>query len=238
MRVLVPLCWTLWGALLVVLLYGLVQVSTERTSSPEAGRALGVYTVVFLLVLLAGVGALLVLAMRKRSLGGLIVIAVVLAWPLVGMVAHPAIMAYKKHRWAAEEAAVGDFRDPALRAMADALRANDAAALRELLKGQAPPPGKDRAGNDLLAYAVFLVRDRKGRADMLRALLDAGGEPRKSRMAEGQDLVNFILLGATAEMAEPLRLLLEHGADVNAVDPQTGHTPIRNIHKEPALTRI
>ena len=43
-RVLVPLCWTLWSALLLVALYGLFKVSTERTSSPEAGRGLGIWS--------------------------------------------------------------------------------------------------------------------------------------------------------------------------------------------------
>src|SRR5690242_16891454 len=44
-RILVPVNWTLWAILLALLLYGLVRVSTERTTSPEAGRGLGIFAV-------------------------------------------------------------------------------------------------------------------------------------------------------------------------------------------------
>jgi hypothetical protein len=80
---LVKVDWALWGILLAVLLYGLVKVSTERTSSPEAGRGLGLFTVLFLLALLAGAAALLNVAARRQSATGLIALTVILAWPVV-----------------------------------------------------------------------------------------------------------------------------------------------------------
>lgn len=236
-RVLVPLCWTLWGVLMVVLLYGLFKVSTERTSSPEAGPGLGIFAVLFLMVLLAGGGLFLAYAARRQWTGALVTMAVVLLWPLVSMVAHPAIIAYKAHRFASAEAAVGDFRDPVLKAMADAMRRNDGVALRQLLKGQPPPTGKDRAGNDLLVYALVLVRDKGGTADPVRALLDAGADPRRSRTPEGGDVVHFMIHGRSPEAVETMRLLLGHGADPNAIDPQSGKTPIAAVYEQPDLVR-
>jgi len=58
-RILIPLCWTLWGILLVVALYGLLRVSTEQASSPEARRGLGIFAVLFLMALLAVAAVLL-----------------------------------------------------------------------------------------------------------------------------------------------------------------------------------
>ena len=66
-RVLVPLCWTLWSALLLVALYGLFKVSTERTSGPEAGRGLGIWAVLFVMLLLAGIAVGLNAAARRQS---------------------------------------------------------------------------------------------------------------------------------------------------------------------------
>jgi uncharacterized protein len=236
-RVLVPLCWTLWSALVVVALYGLFKVSTERTSSPEAGRALGIWAVLFVMLLLAGVAVGLNAAARRQSVTWLVVIAVVLVWPLVSMIAHPAMVAYKERRFARAEASVGDFRDPALKPMAEAVRTGDAAALRQLLKGQPPPLGKDRAGHDLLAYALVLVRDRQGSAEPVRALLEAGADPRASRGPKGEDLVNFMVYGGSPAAAEAMRLILQHGADPNAVDPASGKTPINSTYGKPQMVR-
>ena len=41
-RTLATLCWTLWGILLAGVLYASLRLATERTTSPEAGRGLGV----------------------------------------------------------------------------------------------------------------------------------------------------------------------------------------------------
>ncbi|MGH7712616.1 MAG: hypothetical protein ACREOG_15095 [Gemmatimonadaceae bacterium] len=169
-RILIPVCWTLWGILLLVALYAVFMVSTERTSSPEAGRGLGIFAVLFLMALLALAGWLLAVAARKQSSAGLITMALVLLYPLVALVAHPAIQAYKRRSFEKAEARVGDFSDPTLKSMAQAIKSNDTLTLRSLLKGQAPPEGKDRAGNDLLAYALVVVRDKQGSAEPVRVL--------------------------------------------------------------------
>lgn len=237
-RILVPINWTLWGILLVVMLYWLVRVSTERTSSPEAGPGLGIFAMVFVLAMLAGVGVLLNVAARKQSVGGLIALTVVLAWPLVFFIADPAMKAYKSRQYADAEASVGDFKDATLASMARAIAANDTATLTQLLGGKRPPEGKDRAGNDLLAYALILVRDRQGGSGPVRVLLDAGADPRLTRMPNGESAVSYLLYGHTPAAREAVGALLEHGADPNHVDPRSGNTPLGEINNDPELVRV
>ena len=237
-RFLIPLGWTLWSILLLILLYGLVQVSTERTSSPEAGRGLGVYMVLFLMALLAGAGWLLSVAARKQSPTGLILMTLLLLYPLVMLVAIPTVRWYKDRRFANEEARVGDFLHPTLKPIARAIRENDTATLARLLSAKPALDGADRAGNDLLAYALVVVRDRKGSAEPVRMLLEAGADPRASRVGGGDDVVNFMVNGGTPAAHEAMRLLLEHGADPNAPSGEGGRTPIARVYKEPEIVRL
>jgi hypothetical protein len=217
-RILVPVNWTLWGILLAVLLYGLVQVSTERTSSPEAGRGLGIFAVVFLLVLLAGVGFLLNVAARKQSTKGLITLTVILAWPLLSIVADPAIKAYKGRKFADDEARVGDFKDATLASMARAIAANDSATLVQLLGGKRPPEGTDRAGNDLLAYAIVVARDKRVGSGPVRALLAAGADPNVVDPRSGNTP-----LGEISDDVEMVRAFVDNGADIDRI--QSDGTP-------------
>ena len=237
-RVLVPLDWTLWSILLVVLLYWLVRVSTERTSSPEAGPGLGIFAVVSVLVVLAVVGVLLNSAARKQSAVGLITLTVVLAWPCVFLVADPLIRASRNRRFANADASVGDFNDTTLASMAQAIARNDSAALAQQLAARRPPDGSDRAGNDLLAYALVMVREKGGRASTVRALLDAGADPRTTRMAGRDDVVHYTIFGHSEEAHDALRALLEHGADPNVVHSASGDTPLGAVNKDPEIVRI
>ena len=141
--------WSLWGILLLGVLYMAVRMATERTSSPEAGPGLGLFLILLLLGVLAGLAALLVWAGRKQSHAGLIVLMIVLVYPLVMLIARPIIIGYKQHQWDKEAARNGDFPDSTLAAMATAIRSDDVAALTKLLGGKAPPAGKDRAGSDV-----------------------------------------------------------------------------------------
>jgi len=214
-----------------------VRVSTERTSSPEAGRGLGVFAVLFLLVLLVGAGLLLNVAARRESTKGLITMTVILAWPLVSIVADPAIKAYKGRRFADDEARVGDFKDATLASMARAIAANDSATLVQLLGGKRPPDGKDRAGNDLLAYAIVVVREKEGGSGPVRALLAAGADPRTTKMGTGESPLSYLIYGRTPAAHDAMRALLEHGADPNAVDPRSGNTPLGEISDDAEMVR-
>jgi ankyrin repeat protein len=163
---------------------------------------------------------------------------VILAWPLAVLVAGPLVRGFRDRSSANAEARIGDFRDPTLASMAEAIRTDNTTILTRLLNGQPPPDGKDRAGNDLLAYALLHLRDRRGRVGPVRVLLDAGADPRRSRLGTGEDVLNFMVLGITPEGREAVRLLLEHGADPNIVDPTSGDTPLRSVSGDPAVVRM
>ena len=236
-RFLVPLSWSLWGVLLCAALFGMATMMTETDTSPEVSAGLGVYVVMFMLVLLLVLALLLKVATRRQSTIGLVSMTLVLLWPLVVLVGRPLVLAYDDWVLEKEEARVGDFQDPRLRAMAQAISGNDIPTLRRLLQGEPPPSGKDVAGNDLLAYALVLVRDKHGKAAPVRMLLEAGAHPRASRMATGTDVLNFMVLGSSPAAHETVRLLLAHDADPNAVDPLTGKTPIATMHSQPEILR-
>jgi len=146
-------------------------------------------------------------------------------------------MAYQRWSFERELARVGQFKDPVLRSLAEAIRADDGAALTRLLDGKPPPPGRDRAGHDLLAYAFVVLRENKGTRDCVRALLEAGCDLDSTRMPDGRAPIHFMLTDITPRGREAVLFLLEHGADPNAVDPITGNTPIRSAGDSPELVR-
>ena len=97
MGVLIKVDWALWGALAIVAAYALLRMATER-SGPE-GRGLGSLAVVMILVLLGGAALGVRAAARRQSLVGLILMAVILVWPLVALVADSAIKARRAARY-------------------------------------------------------------------------------------------------------------------------------------------
>lgn len=233
--ILIKVDWSLWGALVILAIYAMIRMATER-SGPE-GRGLGGLAAVLLLVLLAGTAAAIGAAARKQSQIGLITMAVIMAWPLVFLIADPMIKARKARGYAVAETRVGDFKDAAVASVARAIAQNDTAALTRLLNGQRPPAGKDRAGNDLLAYSLVLVRDRAGSASPVRVLLDAGADPRQTRMGSGEDVVSYVVFGRSPDAHQAMRLLLGHGADPNVADPQSGNTPLGTVNGDPEMVR-
>lgn len=71
--------WTLWGALLVAMLYALITLFVGRSQRLRSGRALGLLMLGVGLLFLAASGTLLYWLAQKESLNGLTVIAVLLA---------------------------------------------------------------------------------------------------------------------------------------------------------------
>ena len=204
-RILVPVNWTLWSIMLVVLLYGLVRVSTERTSSPEAGRGLGIFAVVFLLLLLAGAAVFLNMAARKQSTSGLITMTVILAWPIASIVVPPAIKAYKNRRFAAE---ANTGRNAAPVSVADAISANDTAALTRLLDAGADVNAVDRrSGNTPLG-------DAYGNPAIVRLLVEHGADMDRIQSDGTPAVVRFI----GTRQWESARYLIEKGARLDIVN--------------------
>lgn len=237
-RFVAALPWTLWCFLVAGLLYGLVRAFTDRTVSPEAGRGLGTMVIIALLVVAVIMGVLLHLAVKRQSTAGVVLITVILAWPVFVLVARPAVLAFKARGASNEAARIGDFADARLASMAGAIAASDTAALRQMLGNQTPPGGVDRAGNDLLAYALIEFRDRRGSAAPIRMLLDAGARPGETTLGSGQDVLNFMALGLTDDGVEVMRLLLEHGADPNIRDPISERTPLATVSQRPEVVRM
>lgn len=231
-RVLVPLAWTLLSITFAALLFGLYRAATDRTPTPEAGRGLGVIVVGILIAVVAVLGVLLYVAVRKQSRVGLITLVIVLGWPVFVLIATPIWRAWQAYRvdkaYTNEQARIGDFADPALAAMAAAIVAGDTDRLASLLGGKPPPPGVDRAGNDLLAFALVHARDRNGSSGPVRVLLEAGADLRQTRVAPpGQDPLHYVLGGFTTDTRkEIVKLLIDHGADVNARDIASRNTPL------------
>jgi hypothetical protein len=108
----VAIGWTLWGIILLALLYGLVMALTERHTSPEAGQGLGALVVLVLLALHAGVGLLFAWLVKRQSSVGLIVLAILLGYPLAIAIARPLVMNYRSRQWAKEDARNAAERKP------------------------------------------------------------------------------------------------------------------------------
>jgi hypothetical protein len=109
MTYLIILNWTLWSALLIALIYALVLILTERSRTPEAGPALGVFLIALGLLFSATTGGLLHRFAQKQSFPGLIIMTLVLAWPLVPLIARPIGVAIKEWKYAHSKSARGNL---------------------------------------------------------------------------------------------------------------------------------
>lgn len=237
-RILVPLDWALWTTMAIASIVMLALALTERTRTPEVGIGLGVVVAVLIALLVVAAGMVLVVATRRQSVTGLVMLAILEVWPGALLITRPAVLGYRSWSRSHRDAQVGDFEDPILAAMAGAIEANDTTALARLLGGRPPSTETDRAGNDILAYALIALRDGEGSAAAVRILLEAGADPRKTQVGSGEDVIGFLARRHSHEMHDVIRLLLNYGADPNVVDPVTGNTPLGDVGHDPELVRL
>lgn len=239
-RVPVVVGWSLWTLLLVGLLFVGLRVLTERTSSPEAGRGLGLALVILLVAGLLALGGGFYWALRAHSLVAQWVLIAVMAYPLVVLIAGPIVKSTKDWQAQREIGRSGDFREPHARAMAEAIARNDAAALRELLAAGPVPTERDRAGNSLLAWAVVAMCDGSGGIDPLEVLLGAGVSAQGAADGEGRPLILRLLLShyRVPRYADAIALLLDHGAEPDQVDAITGRTTLQHAGEHPEIVRM
>jgi len=237
LETLVPLAWALWGILLVIWLVVAVMLAREAEPTPDMGPGCSTFVLVLVSLLVLGAGGLLYLFTWSQSFFGVLVMAVVLGLTLFLLIAQPVVRSYDKWSFERDYARAGKFKEPALRRLVEAIRSGDGATLTRLLDGKPPPPGRDRAGNDLWGYALVDLRRGKGSLDCIRALLQAGSDPDSARLPDGLTPIHFMIVDITPRGREAVQLLLQHGADPNLVDPTTGNTPILETGDSPDLVR-
>src|SRR6185295_15466648 len=51
------------------------------------------------------------------------------------------------------------------------------------------------------------------------------------------DVVSYMVYGRSLDAHQAMRLLLEHGADPNVVDPQSRNTPLGDVSSNPEIVR-
>ena len=85
--ILIKVDWSLWGVLVVLAIWAVLRIATER-SGPE-GRGLGGLAVMMMLVPLALCGWGVRAAARRQSITGLVILALLMAWPLVFLIGEP-----------------------------------------------------------------------------------------------------------------------------------------------------
>jgi hypothetical protein len=98
--ILIKVDWSLWGALVLLAIVWSLRIATER-SGPE-GRGLGGLAVMMMFVPLALCGWGVRVAARRQSITGLVLLALLMAWPLVFFIGEPIAKA-RRARASAEQ---------------------------------------------------------------------------------------------------------------------------------------
>ena len=86
-RFLIPVSWTLWGILLLVLLWAFVDSIANPVYTPEVSPQVGPMVMGALLIVFVGFGLLLRWAARRRSTGCLIALTLMLAYAFFMLIA-------------------------------------------------------------------------------------------------------------------------------------------------------
>lgn len=239
-KLLISLAWTLWSLSFLGLGFVALQIMTERAHSPEATRGLGLLVVALLLLLLLAAGAGILWAAKRQSVAALAVLTLVVAYPLVMLIAGPMVMGIKQQHWQNDAARTGDFRSEPEKSLADAIKRNDTTRLKELLANQRVPGGRDRAGHNLLEFAVVSLCGREGSLDVLRVLLAAGATARDGKDRNGLPLIALLLIShnVVPDFPEAILLLLRHGAEANQRDGGNSMTLLHYAGGHPDIVRL
>jgi hypothetical protein len=132
------------------------------------------------------------------------------AWLLLG----PSWQKFKNRLGNAIEYTKPIFEDPERNRIARAIRDGKPSKLKKLLQ---TPPSRLNEGGELLAFAVSTATDAyrpKEKLECVRMLFEAGARL-DSTMSPDENPIHIVV--AFAGNAELLRLLLEQGADANAL---------------------
>jgi ankyrin repeat protein len=101
-----------------------------------------------------------------------------------------------------------------------AVLADDLGTAQVLLNAGANPSTANRVGATPMQLAAI-----NGNADMLEALIDAGAAPDETLTQTG-DGDTILMMAARTGVVEAVQVLLDHGADVNAMETWSNTTPL------------
>lgn len=138
-----------------------------------------------------------------------------------------------EYAWLVMKAFGGDLADPfAERGVAFAIQRSATDAVRRLLKEGLDPNTANGEGRTPLFLAV-----QAGRPEMVQVLLD-GGAAAHWRDAQGNSLLHWAVIhGDTPEAARTVAMLVETGADLEAVDA-LGRTPLLRAAEAGAVALV
>ncbi len=91
--VLVPLAWTCWVILFGALLVVTVLAVRDSQPSPDGAKGFGCVFIPIMYFLVLGAGGLLLAFTKSQSQGGVLAMAIVLAFPVIMMVVVPSVKA-------------------------------------------------------------------------------------------------------------------------------------------------
>lgn len=237
---LVIACWSIYGIAAFAALIASAMLVLERSSSPEFGRGIGKLLAVAILVVVVLAGLLLYWLTRSRSTVGLAVVMVLIAWPVFVLISRPVKAGFNRWQEAREYARIGSFADKAANAMAEAILADDVGRLKELVGDKPLPAVRDRAGLDWVALSCVALAERGASVEPLRVVLEAGTDPKATRLPEGMQLLHFLILNRyrAPQALAAMELLLRHGIDPNQVIEETGSSALAIAGDDPEAVRL
>jgi hypothetical protein len=186
------------------LLLGLAGAGPSHTS---ALSVLAFFLIVPGLLLAASV-FLFLMAKSPWLRGGAFLLA---AAPLLFVVLGRTAAEGEMRQYQSEDGGFSMYRSGPMRDVEAAVHRNDAVAVKAALAQGADVNQKARDGSSVLVLALRDLQKHPGPPDVLRALLQAGAKP--------DPAATTLAISTTRERGqEPLRLLLDAGADGNALD--------------------
>lgn len=216
----------LWSGAIFLTAFGLLLLSgvLDSSGSDAAGRGLS-QAYGFIIAVIGG-AAVVTLGLARFWRGFWIVGLCILALPFVLMIVFSILKSFDEARNAqfVEDIHSGRYNfgdQPALRAVAEAISKNDAAAIRAAAKNV---PDLNAAGRDGMTLLYFAVSEAVERPELITAvetLLSLGADPNYTN----GEVHSFALAEAMDGEVRLLRALLDAGGDANA----------RDIHERPII---
>jgi hypothetical protein len=191
-------------------IFGLLGLAAARPSHTNPIAALVIPFFIPAAILLGAI----VLFVSAKTTGARVFAVLIAALPVLIVVGgHAAtLVALQGYRDGSGE--IREFRASALRDVEAAIERDDAAAVAAAARG-ADLDTRGLSGATVLVISLRRLRDHPDQLGVVKALLAAGADPNR----RGGELPLQAAIGAAHKIgAEPVRLLLDAGAEPNALD--------------------